>query len=69
MPDNADRSRQELAFLLGLGSALIVVRGYGFPAVREVYTRAQLLTQQLREPPNPTVPVALAVLCGVPTIC
>ena len=61
MPDHAGRSRQELAFLLGLGSALIVVRGYGFTAVRDVYTRAQLLTQQLGEPPNPAIAGALAI--------
>lgn len=61
MPDSTGRSRQELAFLLGLGSALIVVRGYGFTAVHDVYTRAQLLAQQLREPPNPAISGALAI--------
>lgn len=61
MPDNADRARQELAFLLGLGPALVVTKGYGFSAVHEVYTRAQLLTLQLGEPPNPAILRALAL--------
>lgn len=61
MPDHADRSRQELAFLLGLGPALVLTHGYGTLRIHEVYTRAQVLTQQLGEPPNPASLRALAV--------
>ena len=61
MPDNENISRQELAFLLGLGPALVVTQGYGVSRVHEVYTRAQVLTEQLGEPPNPAILRALAL--------
>ncbi|HMN30167.1 MAG TPA: AAA family ATPase, partial [Caldilineaceae bacterium] len=53
LQDSLDKTRQELACLLELGFALAVFKGFGSSQVHEVYTRAQVLTQQLREPPNP----------------
>jgi len=61
LPDTADRSSQELAFLLGLGPVLVITKGYGFAQVHEVYTRVQIVTQQLGEPPNPASLRALAI--------
>jgi adenylate cyclase len=59
--DSVEKNRQELALLLGLGPALIALRGYGFTEVREAYTRAQTLTQQLGDPANPAILRALAL--------
>ncbi len=70
MPDNADRSRQELAFLLRLGAAPIVVRGYGSNSVRDVYTRAQLLDATAWGAPQSRHRRRIGnFLCGAPPIC
>jgi DNA-binding SARP family transcriptional activator/predicted ATPase len=61
LADCVEKNRQELALLLGLGPALIANRGYGFSQVREAYTRAQALTQQLGDPANPAILRALAL--------
>jgi adenylate cyclase len=61
LADSVEKNRQELALLLGLGPALIANRGYGFSQVREAYTRAQALTQQLGDPANPAILRALAL--------
>jgi hypothetical protein len=61
MPDTLDKGRQELEYLLELGSALVTAWGYGLSQVYETYTRAHALVQQLGEPPNPAILRALAI--------
>jgi len=61
MPDTLDRSRQQLTFLIELGSTLVTAWGYGLSQVYDIYSQAQVLAQQLGEPPNPAILRALAI--------
>ncbi|MFN8487601.1 MAG: BREX system ATP-binding domain-containing protein [Caldilineaceae bacterium] len=61
LPESTSRAKQELTFLLDLGPVWISIGGYAFSQVGEVYTRAENLTQQLGEPPNPAILRALAI--------
>ncbi len=61
LPDTPERSGHELTFLLGLGPVIVATHGYGVSRVHEIFSRAQLLTQLLGEPPNPVVFRALAI--------
>jgi predicted ATPase len=51
LPQTPERVRQELAYQMALGPALMTVKGYGAPEAAQVYTRARLLCQQLGERP------------------
>ncbi|HZO81619.1 MAG TPA: AAA family ATPase [Candidatus Binataceae bacterium] len=52
LPDNAERSSQELALQLALGSALNAIKGWAAPEVERAYARAQELCKRLGEPPE-----------------
>jgi class 3 adenylate cyclase len=56
LPDTPERAQQELALQLGLGAALIAVKGFAASEVEKTYTRARELCQQLGETPR-LVPV------------
>jgi predicted ATPase len=47
MPETQQSPRQELAFQLALGPALMVARGFAAPEVVDTYTRARQLCEQL----------------------
>ena len=49
LPDTPDRTRMELEFLTDLGPALIATMGYGAREVKETYTRAKELCDQVGE--------------------
>jgi predicted ATPase len=51
-PDTAERTQQELNFLIMLGPALIATKGSAAPEVEQIYARAQGLCQQLGETPQ-----------------
>ncbi len=51
-PDTPERTRQELALQIALGSPLMVTAGYTAPAVEQVYARARALCQQIGETPQ-----------------
>ncbi len=55
LPRDRQWVRQELDMLLALGTILVAFHGYGFAKVREVYLRAQELTQALDEPSNAAI--------------
>ncbi len=61
-PDTPERTQQELATQLSLGSALMATRGYAAPEVGRAITRARKLCQQIGETPQ-LFPV-LFVLAG-----
>jgi predicted ATPase len=50
LPDTPERTQRELALHATLGISLQAIRGYGNPAVEQVYAHAQKLAQQAREP-------------------
>jgi predicted ATPase len=52
MPDNLERTQQELLMLTTLGPALIATRSYAAPEVAQAYTRARELCQQMGETPQ-----------------
>jgi predicted ATPase/DNA-binding winged helix-turn-helix (wHTH) protein len=60
LPDTRERRRQELAFQLTLGQALIATTGMGAPEVGATYARAQALCQEVGD-----VPQHLNVLRGL----
>jgi class 3 adenylate cyclase/predicted ATPase len=47
LPETPDRARRELPLLLALSVALRRIRGFTAPELREVYTRARALCEQL----------------------
>ncbi len=49
LPDTQDRARLELSLLMSMGPLVVVTRGYAAPDVKQLYTRAQALSQQLGE--------------------
>lgn len=49
LPDTSERARQELTLQLTLATALMTARGYGAPEVKETYTRALALCEQVGE--------------------
>lgn len=51
-PDSPERSQQELALQIGLGSALMATKGFGASEVEEVFTRARELCQQVGDTPQ-----------------
>jgi predicted ATPase len=57
IPDSAERVQQELLIQLALGPALIVVKGYATPEVKQAYTRARGLCSRIGNTPElfPTV--------------
>lgn len=50
LPETPERDRQELATLLGLGTSLIAMKGYGTTEAEQIYTQAQRLCLQIGEP-------------------
>ena len=50
LPDGPGRQRQELGLRSGLGSALMVVKGYAAPETGDAYARARELWEQLGSP-------------------
>lgn len=52
LPDNPERTQQELTLQLTLGGLLIAARGRASPEVGDVYTRARALCQQVEETPQ-----------------
>lgn len=52
LPDTLQRSQQELALRLAVGTPLIATRGYTAPAVEHTYRRALELCQHLGETPQ-----------------
>ncbi len=63
LPDTTERSRQELALVVALGSSLIAIKGYGAPEVEQVYLRAHKLCQHLQDAPQ-----LFSVLGGLGTV-
>ena len=51
-PDTPQRTQQELALQVALGSALQNAKGYGAPEVEAAYARARTLCHQLGNPPQ-----------------
>jgi predicted ATPase len=49
LPDTSERTQQELALQIALGSPLQAIKGYGAPEVEAVYTRARELCQRIGE--------------------
>jgi predicted ATPase len=49
LPESSERSRHELTLQLALGELLRTTQGVGAPVVRDVYTRASTLAQQVGE--------------------
>jgi tetratricopeptide (TPR) repeat protein len=52
LPDNLERSQQELLLQIGLGPALMATKGFGASEVEEVFTRARELCQQVGDTPQ-----------------
>ncbi len=50
LPSTREHQKQELQLLLALGAALIATRGYSSPQVRETWTHAGELAEQIGEP-------------------
>jgi predicted ATPase len=61
LPETSAQHRQELQLQMSLGRAMMVTRGYGFPDVERIYTRALRLCQQLGDTTNYVV--ILEALC------
>ncbi len=49
LPDTPERTRQELALQIALGTPLVATKGYAAPEVEKAYTRARELCQQIGE--------------------
>jgi len=60
LPDTPERDQQELALRIALGVPLLMIKGYGAREVKETFTRARELCQQL--PKSPQLLPALAGL-------
>ena len=52
LPESRERSQQELAVQMTLGTALRATKGGGAPEVERLYTRARELCEQVGEPPQ-----------------
>ena len=52
LPDNSERTQQELSLQIALGAPLLATKGYGAAEVGQVYTRARELCQQIGEFPH-----------------
>ncbi len=52
LPEDAERNREELALLTGLGPILMGVKGWAAPETEETYARARELCQQVPETPQ-----------------
>ena len=52
LPDTPERRRQELALQIALGVPLTTAKGYGALEVEQVYARARVLCEQLRDAPQ-----------------
>ena len=52
LPDGPDRTQQELKLQSAAAMARMAVKGYGFPDVGRIYTRALELAQQLGDTPQ-----------------
>jgi DNA-binding winged helix-turn-helix (wHTH) protein len=52
LPETPERTQQELALQLTLGTALIATKGYAAREVAQTYTRAHVLCQQVPESPQ-----------------
>src|SRR5262249_38093232 len=50
LPATEERTQQELALLMTLGPAMIVIKGYGAPEVEDTYRRARELCQLVNDP-------------------
>ena len=61
LPQSTDRDGYELDLQTALGVSLVATRGYPASEVMEVYSRAWVLCQQLRNPPSPPILRALAI--------
>jgi predicted ATPase len=61
LPDQAGRKEQQLNLLRLLSLALVATEGYGAPQVLATLSEAQLLNEQLDEPPDPLLLRALAI--------
>ena len=59
--DQARREEQELDMLRLLSLALVATQGYGAPETVETLSRARMLNQELRKPPDPLLLRALAI--------
>ena len=49
LPENAERTQNELELLLAIGPSLIAIKGYAARAVEQNYLRARTLCQQTRD--------------------
>ncbi|MBI3756919.1 MAG: hypothetical protein HY267_02980, partial [Deltaproteobacteria bacterium] len=47
LPDTSERARQELALQIGLGTPLLVLKGWASPALETVFVRARELSQRV----------------------
>ena len=52
LPDTLERIQQEITLQIALGNALIAIKGYAAPEVRQTYTRARELCRQMGETPQ-----------------
>ena len=52
LPDSLERDQQELTLQVALGVPLIATAGWAVPEVREVYTRARELCEQVGNTPQ-----------------
>jgi predicted ATPase len=52
LPETIERKQQELALQLTRGAPLMATKGYSAPEVKQVYTRARELCQQVGETPQ-----------------
>jgi predicted ATPase len=49
LPDSPERRRHELHLQISLGAPLTATKGWGAPAVKQVYSRARELCQEVGE--------------------
>jgi predicted ATPase len=52
LPDNPERTQQELVLQTTLGPALMAIKGYAAPEVEQTYARARELCRQMGETPQ-----------------
>jgi len=52
LPDTPEHVQQELTLQIALGNALIAIKGYAAPEVRQTYARARELCRQMGETPQ-----------------
>ncbi len=61
LPENRDRTTQELALQTSLGIPLVAIKGYGASEVMTTLSRAQTLCTQIGKSPDPPILRALAI--------